>query len=70
MPKTWKTLRLVVEVPVYGDALTTAQLRWAVERVLERHPPVEEFVTSDHITTGRAHVKSYARVQAYDRRRT
>ena len=69
MPEAWKTLRVVVELPVLGNGMNERDLRWSVEQSLRDLPPERQFIrTPGHeVRVGRLRVKGHTRVEAAQR---
>lgn len=69
----WKTLRVVVELPVEGGDFTETDLRYLVERLVgdsRMHAEINRNRPSEHlIKTGRARVMMFSRFMAVFRKK-
>lgn len=70
---TWKTLRVVVELPVEGGDFTETDLRYLVERYVgdsRMHADINRNRPNEHlIRTGRARVMMFSRFIATQRKK-
>lgn len=64
--KTWRRLRVVVEVPVRGNSFSEKDLRFAVQRAVDHSRPL----LSSGDSVGRVEIKGYSSVMKAERRKS